>query len=186
MPWQSPSEQGTASVDDIERYEVIDGTRVERAPMGAFETVLASWLCFLMNNFAAGKKLGLAVSEVLFVLNAARDLKRRPDVAFVSYARWPSAVVERAAAWNVVPDLAVEMVSPTNLAEEIDNKITDYFQSGSRLVWVFYPDSGRVYAYRSPTQVSILARTDTLDGGEVLPGFQLPIAQLYEAVTKPA
>jgi Uma2 family endonuclease len=71
------------------------------------------------------KKLGLAVNEVLFVLNAARDLKRRPDVAFISYARWPSAVVERAAAWNVVPDLAVEMVSPTNLAQEITFVATD-------------------------------------------------------------
>ena len=84
-----------------------------------------------------------------------------------------------------MPDLAVEIVRPTNLAEEIDNKITDYFQSGVRLVWVFSPDSGRGYLYRSPTQVSILQRTDTLDGGEMLSGFRLPIARLYEAVTKP-
>jgi Uma2 family endonuclease len=177
--------QGAASGEDIERYEVIDGVRVEREPMGAFETVLASWLCHLMNGFAAGKKLGLAVNEVLFVLNAARNLHRRPDVAFVSYARWTSPVVAREPAWNVVPDLAVEIVSPTNLAEEIDRKITDYFQSEVRLVWVFYPDSGRVYVYQSPTHVSILERTDTLDGGEVLPGFRLPIAQVYEAVAKP-
>ncbi|MBI3329003.1 MAG: Uma2 family endonuclease [Nitrospinae bacterium] len=182
---QSILAQGTASGDDIERYEVIDGVRVEREPMGAFETVLASWLCHLINSFAAGKKLGLAVNETLFVLNAARNLQRRPDVAFVSYARWPASVVAREPAWNVVPDLAIEIVSPTNLAEEIDRKITDYFQSEVRLVWVFYPDSGRVYDYQSPTHVSILERTDTLDGGEVLPGFRLPIAQLYEAVAKP-
>jgi Uma2 family endonuclease len=177
--------QGTASGEDIERYEIIDGVRVEREPMGAFETVLASWLCYLMNGFAAGKKLGLAVSEVLFVLNAARNLQRRPDVAFVSYDRWPTPVVAREPAWNTVPDLAVEIVSPTNLAEEIDRKITDYFQAGVRLVWVFYSDSGRVYVYQSPTHVSILERTDTMDGGDVLPGFQLPIAHLYEAVAKP-
>jgi len=182
---QSLLQQENVSVDDVERYEVIDGVRVEREPMGAFETVLASWLCHLLNSFAGGRKLGLAVSEVLFVLNAQRNLRRRPDVAFVSYARWPTAVVAREAAWNVVPDLAVEVVSPTNLAEEIDSKITDYFQSGVRLVWVFYPDSGRVYVYQSPTQVSIVERTDTLDGGEVLPGLRLPMAQLYEAVTKP-
>jgi Uma2 family endonuclease len=178
--------QGPASGEDIERYEVVDGVRVEREPMGAFETVLASWLCYLMNSFAAGKKLGLAANEVLFVLNAARNLNRRPDVVFVSYARWPTSVVARESAWNVVPDLAVEIVSPTNLAEEIDPKITDYFQSGVRLVWVLYPDSGRVYVYQSPTPVSILERTDTLDGGEVLPGFRLPISGLYEAVAKPA
>jgi Uma2 family endonuclease len=182
---QSLLQQGHVSADDVERYEVIDGVRVEREPMGAFETVLASWLCYLLNGFAVGKKLGLAVSEVLFVLNAQRNLRRRPDVAFVSYARWPTAAVAREAAWNVVPDLAVEVVSPTNLAEEIDSKITDYFQSGVRLVWVFYPDSGRVYVYQSPTQVSIVERTDTLDGGEVLPGLRLPMAQLYEAVTRP-
>jgi Uma2 family endonuclease len=170
---QSGSEQGTASLEDVERYEVIDGVRVEREPMRAFEAVLASWFCFLINGFAAGKKLGLAVNEVLFVLNASRDLKRRPDVAFVSYARWPSAVVERAPAWNVVPDLAVELMSPTNLAEEIDNKITDYFQSGVSLVWVIYPDSGRVYVYRSPTHVSILERTDTLDGGDTVRELQM-------------
>jgi Uma2 family endonuclease len=176
---------GTPWIDDVERYEVIDGIRVEREPMGAFETVLASWLCYLLNSFAAGKKLGLAVHETLFVLHASRNLQRRPDVAFVSYIRWPTAVVARESAWNVVPDLAIEIVSPTNLAEEIDAKVTDYFQSGVRLVWVFYPDTGRVYVYQSPTQVSILERTDTLDGGEVLPGFQLPIVRLYEAVTKP-
>jgi Uma2 family endonuclease len=182
---QSILAQGTPSVDDIERYEVINGMRVEREPMGAFETVLASWLCHLLNSFAVGRKLGLAVNEVLFVLNAPRDLKRRPDVAFVSYTRWPTSVVAREPAWNVVPDLAVEIVSPTNLAEEIDSKVTDYLQSGVRLVWVFYPDTGRVYVYQPPTQVSILERIDTLDGGAILPDFRLPIVQLYEAVTRP-
>jgi Uma2 family endonuclease len=153
--------------------------------MGAFETVLASWLCHLINSFAVGRKLGLAVNEVLFVLDVHRDLKRRPDVAFVSYARWPEPVVARENAWNVVPDLVVEIVSPTNLAEEIDGKITDYFQADVRVIWIVYPDSGRVYVYQSPTQVTVLERADTLDGGEVLPGFQLPIERLYEAVTKP-
>jgi Uma2 family endonuclease len=73
--------------------------------------------------------LGLAVYEVLFVLNAARNLNRRPDVAFVSYARWTTSIVAREPAWDVVPDLAIEIVCPTNLAEDIDRKITDYSQS---------------------------------------------------------
>jgi Uma2 family endonuclease len=94
-----------------------------------------------MNSFAAGKKLGLAVNEVLFVLNATRHLNRRPDVAFVSYARWITPVVIREPAWNVVPDLAIEIVNPTNLAEEIDRRIADYFRSEVRLAWVFYQNS---------------------------------------------
>ena len=83
----SPSlwQQGNVWVEDVERYEVIDGVHVEREPMGAFETVLASWLCHLINACVVERRLGLAVNEVLFVLNASRDLKRRPDVAFVSY-----------------------------------------------------------------------------------------------------
>jgi len=185
---QNPHSSGQTAnivVDDVERYEVIDGVQVEREPMGAFETMLASWLCHLINSFAAGKKLGRAVNEMLFMLDTQRDLKRRPDVAFVSYARWPTPVIAREPAWNVIPDLAVEIVSPTNLAEEIDGKITDYFHAHVRLVWVVYPDSGRIYVYQSPTQVTVLERTDALDGGAVLPGFRLPIEQVYEAVTRP-
>ena len=128
---QSVLVPGTPWVDDVERYEVIAGIRVEREPMGAFETVLASWLCYLLNSFAAGKKLGLAVHETLFVLHASRNLQRRPDVAFVSYPRWPAAIVAREAAWNVVPDLAVEIVSPTNLAEEIGRQGHGLFSVGS-------------------------------------------------------
>lgn len=85
----------------------------------------------------------------------------------------------------MAPDLAVEIVSPTHLAEEIDSKVMDYFQAKVRLVWVIYPESGRIYVYQSPTRVTVLERTDILDGGEVLSGFQLPIDQLYDAVTKP-
>jgi hypothetical protein len=73
----------SAAADDVERYEVVDGMRVEREPMGVFEMVLASWLCHLIMSFAVDRKLGLAVNETLFVLDATRDLKRRPDVAFV-------------------------------------------------------------------------------------------------------
>ena len=131
-------------------------------------------------------KLGLVVTETLFVLDAQRNLKRRPDVAFVSYPRWREDRVPRTEAWDVVPDLAVEVISPTNLAEEIDDKITDYFTAGVRLVWVLYPASGRVYVYQSPERVTGLERTDELEGGDVLPGFRLPVAALFEAVTRPA
>jgi Uma2 family endonuclease len=106
-------------------------------------------------------------------------------VAFVSYPRWPEDHVPRAEAWDVVPDLAVEVISPTNLAEEIDDKLTDYFAAGVRMVWVLFPGSGRLYVYRSPEQVAGLDRSDELDGGDVLPGFRLPITTLFEAVTKP-
>ncbi len=79
----------------------------------------------------------------------------------------------------------MEIVSPTNLAEEIDGKVIDYCQAGVRLVWVIYPDFGRIYIYQSPTEVTVLERADTLDGGTVLPDFHLSIEDLYLAVSKP-
>ena len=175
----------TMAADDERLYEVVDGERRELEPMGAFETVLAWVLSYHLGHFALEHKLGVVCTETLFVLDAQRNLKRRPDVAFVSYPRWPDDQVPRAEAWDVVPDLAVEVISPTNLAEEIDDKITDYFAAGVQLVWVLFPVSGRLYVYQSPERVTGLDRSDELNGGDVLPGFRLPVATLFEAVRKP-
>ena len=180
-------EQEPASLAAAEErlYEVIDGERRELEPMGAFETALAWVLSYHLGHFALQQKLELVVTETLFVLDAQRNLRRRPDVAFVSYPRWRDDQVPRAEAWDVVPDLAVEVISPTNRAEEIDDKITDYFAAGVRLVWVLFPVSGRFYVYQSPERVTGLERSDELDGGDVLPGFRLAVATLFEAVRKP-
>jgi Uma2 family endonuclease len=179
------AEPFAAAAMDEPLYEVVRGERRELPPMGAFEVSLGSCLGRFLGNFASQHRLGLVVVEVLFVLDAELNLKRRPDVAFVSYGRWPTQTIPRTEAWNVVPDLAVEIISATNLAEEIDNKLTDYFAAGVTLVWVIFPESRRVYVYTAPKQVRVLDGGDELDGGDVLPGFRLPIAALYAALTKP-
>ena len=180
-----PGSPGLLPGETENLYEVVDGQRKELEPMGPFEGVLASTLSGHLGAFAREHKLGAVVNEMLFVLDARRDRQRRPDVAFVSYQRWPETTIARTNAWNAVPDLTVEVVSPTNLAEEIDAKLTDYFTAGVRLAWVIYPDSGRVYVYDSPDRCRVLKRSDELDGGDVLPGFRLPIETLFEAVTRP-
>jgi Uma2 family endonuclease len=174
-----------AAAVDEPLYEVIHGERRELPPMGAFEVSLGFELGRILGNYASERRLGLVVAEVLFVLNAEAELRRRPDVAFVSYGRWPTRTIPRTEAWDVVPDLAVEIISATNLAEHVDDKLTDYFQAGVRLVWVIYPSSGRIYVHSAPKQVRILDRNDELDGGDVLPGFRVRIAALYEPLTKP-
>ncbi len=188
MSMHSITEPLTGTLPDGEDglYEVVDGERRELEPMSALAVSLAAALLRDMANFVWEHKLGIAVPEMLFVLDAGHKLKRRPDVAFVSYARWPEPMPPETEAWDVVPNLAVEIVSPTNLATEIDAKITDYFAAGVKLVWVVYPRSGRVYVYTSPKDVSLVSRDEELHGGEVLPGFRLRIAALYEALTKPA
>ncbi len=112
---------------------------------------------------------------------------RRPDVAFVAYDRitTPAVPATDPSEWEVVPNLAVEAISPHNTAEEVLVKIQDYFDCGVELVWVIYPRQRWIYVYELPTQVRILREADELDGGKVLPGFRLGIAALFAALVKP-
>jgi Uma2 family endonuclease len=159
-------------------YEVVNGQRVELL-VSAFEINIASELLAHLRPYARSKCLGRAVAEVLFLL-AMVGTKRRPDVAFVSYHRWPrERRVPRGEAWEVVPNLAVEVVSASNSAEEVLAKIREYFQAGVQRVWVIYPTEELVYVYDSPTHNCILARNDQLDGEDILPGFHLPVAALF-------
>lgn len=166
-------------------YEVINGQRVEMPPMSAYASKIASRLVRWTGAFADPRGLGEVVSEVLFRLPLNPDRNRRPDMAFVSVGRWPlnRPMPLRDNAWDVVPDLAAEVVSPSDLAEEIMQKLVEYFQAGARLVWVVYPEQQLVYVYEALTQVRGLTRQDELDGGSVLPGFRLPLAQLFGDVT---
>jgi Uma2 family endonuclease len=121
---------------------------------------------------------------MLFLLDAANDLKRRPDLAFVSHDRWArNRPVPRTTAWEVTPDLAIEIISPTNLAREVVVKVDEYFRCGVRSVWVVYPVEELVYVYESPTSVKILTRSDRLELPAILPGFQLPLDSLFERPT---
>lgn len=161
-------------------FEVIDGRIVRCKPMGSQEAELASILDQLLGAFARSQSLGKVVIEMLFRLDEARRLSRRPDVAFVSAARWPvRRRVPRGNAWAVVPDLAIEVISRTNTAEEIAAKIRDYFTCGVQRAWVVYPVSEQVYVYDSATTIRVLTRRDALDGETLLPGFRLPLADLF-------
>lgn len=160
-------------------YEVVDGQVVEK-PMRTYEVWVASRLVRLMNRSNVVNELGQVVSELLFLVDAARDLKRRPDVAFISFERWPSDTpVPDVEAWDVMPDLAVELISRSNTAIDVRTKLHEYFKAGVRAVWVIYPKSGEIDVYESPTSIRTLRRDDTLDGAPVLPGFILPLAHLF-------
>jgi len=165
-------------------YEIIDGQRVELPPMSANAARTGSRLVKWLGRFAEEQDIGEVVGEVLFRLPLEQSRNRRPDVAFVSYQRWPKDRLLPATdnAWDVVPDLGVEVVSPNDLADEILEKVAEYFQAGVRLVWVVYPVHRVVYIYESFTHVSIRTSTEELDGGEVLPGLCLPLAKLFPEV----
>lgn len=170
-----------APVDNDILYEVIDGRIVEKPVMGIYQVLVASELIRLMNTSAGMDRLGRVVSEMLFVVDPTRKLKRRPDVAFVSYERWPRRSPSPTGdALEVVPDLAVEVISPSNTADEVVDKLDEYFRAGGRLVWVIYPVSRKIYVYTSPIAVRILQPGDDLDGGPVIPGFRVPVKSLFD------
>ena len=116
----------------------------------------------------------------LLILDAERDLRRRPDVAFVSAERWPlDHALPEEGDWQIVPDLAVEVTSPNDLLAEVLAKVDEYFHYGVRQVWLVVSPERQVYVYDSPTKVRILSESDKLSGGELIPGFELPLAALF-------
>lgn len=100
------------------------------------------------------------------------------------YETWPKnkALSWTQNAWDVVPDLAVEVVSPSDQLSEMVEKIDEFFLAGVKQVWVVHPNQYRIYVYDTPTQIRVLERKDSLDG-EVLPGFVLPLADLFREET---
>ena len=177
----SPTVQTTlVAVERPDLYEVVDGQVVEKKPMGAYEILVGSRLNTRLDSFASTHHHGRAVSEMLF--DFGPDLpQRRPDVAYVSYARWPrQRRVPSTQAWAVVPDLAVEVVSPSNTFGEVLDKVQEYFQAGVQVVWVVAPLHQQVYVYQSPTHVQVLTLSAALTGAPFVPGFHLPLRELFD------
>jgi Uma2 family endonuclease len=168
-------------------YEIIDGQRVELPPMSIYATIVSSRLVKKLGAFTDANNLAEVVAEGLFRLPLKQNRNRRPDVAVVTYERWPKdrPIPIADNAWDVVPDMAVEVVSPNDLADEIMQRLVEYFAAGVRLVWVVYPQQRVVYVYESFNQVSTRAQTDELDGGSVLPRLRLSLADLFPEVLPP-
>ena len=179
-----PPPTGTSDIEfgsEDSLYEVIDGIRTELS-MSAENILLANDLSFEITSYIRPRKLGRAAVEILFELPLpGRTRSRRPDVAFVSYDRWAQnrPLPQRGDAWPVVPDLAVEFVSPTERADDVVEKLNDYFDAGVRQVWVAYTRSRYVMVFDSLTQIRGLREADILDGGTILPGFQLTVGSIF-------
>lgn len=121
-------------------FEIVGTQIVEKPPLGAFESGLAGLIFELMGPFARAHGLGQVFPETLFDLRPAVDRSRRPDLAFVSAAKWP---VDRRPpeeeSWALIPDLAIEVVSRTNSAAHVLEKPQEYFKAGVQLVWIGVP-----------------------------------------------
>jgi Uma2 family endonuclease len=183
--WYEYLERGPwPELDDSDRlYETVNGTQVEKK-VGAPEVLLANEIHRVLAPFAR-PDLGWSFVELAFELPVVGN-ERKPDVAFLSYGRWPrDRRFPRANALPVAPDIAVEVVSPYELTWATLTKVEEYFRAGVAQVWMFLPHIGRVYVYTSPTAIRILSRDDELTGEPVLPGFRLPLADLFPPPDEP-
>lgn len=166
-------------------YEVVNGREVELPPMGIPANWITSRLQVRLGLYAEERKLGQVIAETLFILDRTRNLRRRPDLAFVSAGRWPlDRPLPEAPAWDVIPDLAVEVISPTDLYQEVVGKVREYFYAGVRAVWIVLPRERQVYVYSSPIRVEILDETADFHGGDVLPGFRLQLGNVFPSIAQ--
>ena len=163
---------------DGRRYELVRGELAETAPAGDRHGSISFTIATLLGSYARGKDLGKGyTAETGFVLSRGPDTVRAPDVAFVVKERVAPEPRERFVPG--APDLAVEVVSPSDSAVEVNAKVEEYLVAGTRLVWVVYPDSRSVMVYRSLRDVEVLREGDDLDGRPVFDDFRVRVDELF-------
>lgn len=169
-----------ARADDEHHYELVRGDLMMMSPASPVQGRYAERLSRALGQYVEDHDLGeVYTAEPGFVLQPEPEvIIRAPDVAFVAKARIPPPD-QQAGFWPLAPDLAVEVISPSETAEAVQTKVTDYLAAGTRLVWLVYPTSRVVLVYQSPTHIRQLGIDDTLEGGDVLPGFHYPLRRLF-------
>jgi Uma2 family endonuclease len=177
---------GTATEEDAIRLidgepkrlvELVDGILVEKA-MGYREGLLAMTLGGILIAFVRSRNLGVVgAPDALMRLKKGAD--RMPDISFTAWSSLPTRDAHLKSVAEYPPDLAVEIHSLGNRPREIERKRREYFAAGTKLVWEVDPDARTVTVFIDPATSRVLTMVDTLDGGTVLPGFALPLADLF-------
>ena len=178
----------TADAKLPDHYEVINGQVVEIPPMSAFASEFANRLRDRLVVYATRINNGRARMDMLFRIPQGDDptRNREPDVAFITFDRWPEdqPLPYRGNPVDVVPNLVVEVASPTDEAEDLIAKAHEYLRAGAQLVWVVFPRVRQLYSYTAiGAAPRVFTENDTLDAGEVLPGLSIPMAPLFPAAT---
>lgn len=161
-------------------YEVVDGRVVEKH-VSTLALWIATELSAILRNHVQSQRLGWLGAEMIFVLDPEERLIRRPDVAFVSAERWPlDRPLPYDGDWAIAPDLAIEIVSRSNSANELSRKRNEYFQHGVREVWVIFPEERQVEVW-SPAGCRVVSHTEPLTT-ELLPGLTVDLNLLLPVI----
>jgi Uma2 family endonuclease len=166
-------------MEDTRLCELVKGEVIRMAPAGYGHGRLTMRIGILLERFIGPRNLGeLLGAETGFIVSRDPDTVRAPDVMFVSKGRL-SGEIDPDHFLPFAPDLAVEVVSPSNLWSEIEEKVEEYLEAGVRMVWIVNPRTRSITVYRSRSQVQILGAGDTLAGEDVLPGFNVSVAEIF-------
>jgi Uma2 family endonuclease len=172
-------EEFMALPKDGHRYELVNETLVDMGNSGMEHGYVACILVAVLTTFVQQNKLGAVCdSSTAFTLKTGN--KRSPDVSFVARERLNGLKRPPRCFFQGSPDLVVEILSPSNTVEEIHEKIVEYFNNDTRLVWVIHPDEKYVLVYHSPEPDRLLRSQDQLEGEDVVPEFSMPVADLFE------
>ncbi|MEA2174461.1 MAG: hypothetical protein QOD00_2053 [Blastocatellia bacterium] len=165
--------------DDSFRYELVKGELRKMSPAGHKHGRIAMRLSTPLAQYVEEKGLGeVYAAETGFKLASNPDTVRAPDIGFVGQER-VDAVGDAGSYFPGAPDLAVEVTSPGDTVNEVEEKVREWLEAGTSLIWVVNPKLHNVTVYRSRTDIKVLTENDMLDGEDVVPGFQYPIAKLF-------
>lgn len=181
---------GTATVQDVvtiharekRLFELVDGILVEKA-MGYLESVLAIQIASALLAWVTPRNLGVVSGESGMMQLPGKQV-RMPDVAFISWQRLPGGKIPSEPVPQIVPNLAVEVLSESNTVAEIDRKRREYFAAGVELVWIVDPHTRTVTVYTGMERSSTLTADQTLTGDPVLPGFALSLRDLFAHLSR--
>lgn len=179
-------EPGTATEEDAadsrrkwdKNCELVNGILVDKA-MGWYECQIAAALSYFLHVYLDARPIGIVAVGDSPHKTIAFNV-RKPDVAFVSFARLPGGKTPRKKVLPLAPDLAVEVLSEGNTTAEMDTKLKEYFAAGVTLVWYIEPDLRSARAFMAVDTWEDIRPDGILRGGEVLPGFELPLTKLFE------
>ena len=161
------------------RYELVKGVLKEMSPAAPKHGRIANLIAFLLTQHVRQHNLGVVyAAETGFKLRQNPDTVRAADAAFIAKERIPKKG-EPEGFWAIAPDLAVEVISPSDSADRIQNKITDWLEAGVRLLWIVYPGTQSVTEYRSLDEIRVYTTAETLNGHDVLPGFTCPVSEIF-------
>lgn len=167
--------------EDGLRHFLLKGELRTMAPAGFHHGILAGQIFLNLAEFVRRNDLGVVLAaETGFKIASNPDTVRAPDVAFVCKERFEK-VGPTVKFWPGAPDLAVEVLSPGDLYSEVQDKVYDWLEAGTRMVVVADPRQRRVTVYRARDDIEILTEGDSLDGGEAVPGWKLPVSAIFTA-----